>query len=1247
MDLSLKKSIKEEKSIKLTKNPTYRRLSKHIKKFSKTQINSETLHKIKQRKTKKFGLYKNYSNTTIIKNNTDLFKSLITNINDKDFDDNPINNCDKQNTTFSAKPKIKKKLLKEYNELQKMEKKYRKIKLTSQLYDSLDDNEESENESENDGTNFYLSTDSTFIFVYDIVLIFFTFYTLMFIPINLAKRKYFCEKEKTTSMIFNLLNEVIYIIDVLVSFVRSYYNYEYKIITNNKKIIENYLGNGFIIDFIEAFPSYTITRRICHKNYYGKYSLSISEIVVSILLIIKIIKIFKVLNNKKNRAIEVFYGTISNYYFIEKIVNIVIYFITIFSFIHSLICIHIFIGEQSYPNWMVLVHIENESLLDKYISSFYFIITTMTTVGYGDIICISSVERGFQIILLAIGTIIYSFIITTFGNYIGKQSSIKIKLDNKKNILEQIRITHPLMPFKLYYKIQNYLVKEAFKKQNNKKMEICTLVNSLPDKIRNDMLKIIYKDIITNFKIFKDCKNSDFIIKMLSCFIQTTYKKDIILIQEGKKIENVIYVKDGHLILEATIDLLEPLKSIKKYFNENFKDIDIGNKSKKNSIASDEDEKENKEEKMNESFLKRKLNNFMENNSKVVSNRSPIFEINNEKNESFQIGLNENSIDNEDNSIINQNKNNNQYLKILDIRKNEHFGDIYMYLDRPSPLTLKVKSKRAEIFLLKKKDAINISNIHHNIVNRIKTKSYKNVLSLRKKTIKVLTKYFNFNKHTKGKSIQEMSWFNERSKNISTTDRLNITNISSNQKALMNKSNLSLFTKNRNLIRNSCIIINRKNQINQFDEIDLKKTITNNVSVNENNHNLKLSINYSSQNLISLKNKNVNSSNNQKNDINNSMNDLSSNNYPNLFGISFDKKNSKDSNNENNSYISKKINNKSNIDELENTKKEDEIMIINNMNSTIDKNIRRKIKLRVKKEKIINLWKFQNEVMNSKYDNDKTNQLSNIDEYEQNLINNSENSKDLKFLIFNKLLEYLSSESEEETVESKRYNDTYIKIENNISFNIKSSYYNLNNLTKGKVIHNKRIKNDLKIMIKQYIKENKKKEYNTINITSKNLIRYTKSSRKINNNKNTFSHKYLQNKINDLDNISSISKSSHNTIKSINSKKIKNNENNNSISDKKYKTKIFSNRIKQTINNNTDIYINFKNEIIDNKYSKVNFEKNNILNKIVLSEILAKNKKNAKRVSKSSTNLIFKNKDEKLSNFGSSKSAKKGLKNEF
>ena len=183
----------------------------------------------------------------------------------------------------------------------------------------------------------------------------------------------------------------------------------------------------------------------------------------------------------------------------DLVINIIIYF----SFFHILVCFHIFIGNQFYSNWMTLIHIEKQDLLIKYVSSFYFIIATMTTVSYGDIVCISNIERYFQIILLAIGTVIYSFTITKFGNYIGKQSSIQIELNNKKNILETIRITHPAMPFKLYYKIHNYLTKQAFKKQRNKNNEICMFINSFPDKLRNEILRIVYKDVIRNFKFFK------------------------------------------------------------------------------------------------------------------------------------------------------------------------------------------------------------------------------------------------------------------------------------------------------------------------------------------------------------------------------------------------------------------------------------------------------------------------------------------------------------------------------------------------------------------------------------------------------------------------------------------------------------------------------------------------------------------------------------------------------------------------
>ena len=152
---------------------------------------------------------------------------------------------------------------------------------------------------------------------------------------------------------------------------------------------------------------------------------------------------------KRNKALEDFYRFLSVYYYLEKVVIFIIYFIIFFLFIHLFICLHIFFALQKYPNWFSLIKNQNESFYTLYLASFYFLMTTMTTVGYGDIVCISLYERIFHIILLGIGTIVYSFVVSYVGNYLREQSFEQIKLSKDLNILESIRVTYPSMPFKL------------------------------------------------------------------------------------------------------------------------------------------------------------------------------------------------------------------------------------------------------------------------------------------------------------------------------------------------------------------------------------------------------------------------------------------------------------------------------------------------------------------------------------------------------------------------------------------------------------------------------------------------------------------------------------------------------------------------------------------------------------------------------------------------------------------------------
>ena len=78
--------------------------------------------------------------------------------------------------------------------------------------------------------------------------------------------------------------------------------------------------------------------------------------------------------------------------------------------------------------------------------------------------------------------------------------------------------------------------------------------------------------------------------------------------------------------------------------------------------------------------------------------------------------------------IYNKNK---KEIKIIDLRRNEHFGDILMILNEKSPVAVKVKSKKAELFFLQKTEATEISNRYSNIWKRIVKRSLHNMKQIK------------------------------------------------------------------------------------------------------------------------------------------------------------------------------------------------------------------------------------------------------------------------------------------------------------------------------------------------------------------------------------------------------------------------------------------------------------------------------------------------------------------------------------
>ena len=83
-------------------------------------------------------------------------------------------------------------------------------------------------------------------------------------------------------------------------------------------------------------------------------------------------------------------------------------------FVHTIACLWIFLGAQNMndpymDNWITSFGYDINDMGKMYVIGIYWTITTITTVGYGDIYATNTAERIIASIIMVIGVIAFSF----------------------------------------------------------------------------------------------------------------------------------------------------------------------------------------------------------------------------------------------------------------------------------------------------------------------------------------------------------------------------------------------------------------------------------------------------------------------------------------------------------------------------------------------------------------------------------------------------------------------------------------------------------------------------------------------------------------------------------------------------------------------------------------------------------------------------------------------------------------------
>ena len=227
--------------------------------------------------------------------------------------------------------------------------------------------------------------------------------------------------------------------------------------------------------------------------------------------------------------------------------------------------VFLYLLEEILLIWIFFNNLEIKYFFHIYIGAVYYIIATVTTVGYGDLVGKNLKEIQFQVIMLIAGTCIYSWLISSISNYIKKMNERNTKFEEKLQLLEEIKLNNPHFKEKLYDKILRLLI---YRKYHEDETEKNIVLESLPNSLKNSLIIEMYKNFINRFIFFKGIENKEFIVQVISKLQPIIGIKGETLIKEGEYIEDIIFIKNGVLSLEICIDLDYPEDSIEKYLSE-------------------------------------------------------------------------------------------------------------------------------------------------------------------------------------------------------------------------------------------------------------------------------------------------------------------------------------------------------------------------------------------------------------------------------------------------------------------------------------------------------------------------------------------------------------------------------------------------------------------------------------------------------------------------------------------------------
>ncbi|XP_034017491.1 potassium voltage-gated channel subfamily H member 5-like isoform X2 [Thalassophryne amazonica] len=416
----------------------------------------------------------------------------------------------------------------------------------------------------------------TFKTTWDWVILILTFYTAIMVPYNVSFKT---KQNNLTWLVVDSVVDVIFLIDIVLNFHTTFVGPAGEVISDAKLIRMNYLKTWFVIDLLSCLP-YDIINAFEHvhddnflsassashlresSHFHRNTTRSEDSVLPGLSSLFSSLKVIRLLRlGRVARKLD---------HYLEYGAAVLVLLVCVFGLVaHWLACIWYSIGDYEVidettntiktNSWLYQLALSigtpyrynvsgtgqwegGPSKDTLYISSLYFTMTSLTTIGFGNIAPATDGEKIFSVAMMMVGSLLYA---TIFGNVTTIFQQMYTNTNRYHEMLNNVRDFLKLyqVPKGLSERVMDFIVSTwAMSKgiDTDKVLSIC------PKDMRADICVHLNRQVFNEHPAFRLA--SDGCLRSLAVEFQTTHcAPGDLIFHIGESIDTLCFVVSGSL----------------------------------------------------------------------------------------------------------------------------------------------------------------------------------------------------------------------------------------------------------------------------------------------------------------------------------------------------------------------------------------------------------------------------------------------------------------------------------------------------------------------------------------------------------------------------------------------------------------------------------------------------------------------------------------------------------------------------